>query len=161
MLAICLLHFVSHYIFLGVIRVRIKCIAIAKSSLFFLYRNAKEIPFYYFRNTKLCKTRKNTCEFHLYCWDHVCKVNEWCLLHCFHHKFMVSTKIKVHDYCSTKCKKFSTCGRFWMARLKIFTLSRTLVIKDRRRHLRFFKNIITLKQKTTFPIDTIKLCFTC
>ena len=22
---------------------------------------------------------KNTREFHLYCWDHVCKVNEWCL----------------------------------------------------------------------------------
>ena len=22
---------------------------------------------------------KNTCEYHLYCWNHVCKVNEWCL----------------------------------------------------------------------------------
>ena len=35
-------------------RVRIKCIAITKCDQFFNYRNAKEISFYYFRDTKLC-----------------------------------------------------------------------------------------------------------
>ena len=30
-------------------------------------------------------------EFHLYCWDHICKVNEWCLVDCFHREFRVST----------------------------------------------------------------------
>ena len=36
-------------------------------------------------------TKKNTSEFHLFCWDHVCKINEWC----FHHKFWDSTQIMV------------------------------------------------------------------
>ena len=30
---------------------------------------------------------KLTCEFYLYCWNHVCKVNEWCLVDRFHKKF--------------------------------------------------------------------------
>ena len=57
-------------------RVQIKCIAIAKCDLFFHYRNAKEISFYYFRDTKLCAKHEKTSEFHLYCWDHVWKVSE-------------------------------------------------------------------------------------
>ena len=36
------------------LRVRIKRIEIAKCDLFFHYCNAKEISFYYFRDTKLC-----------------------------------------------------------------------------------------------------------
>ena len=28
---------------------------------------------------------------HLYCLDHVCKVNEWCLVGCFHREFRIST----------------------------------------------------------------------
>ena len=64
--------------------------------------NAKEISFYYFRDTKLCAKHECVCffffsltlklftlvfpafrltrEFHLYCWNHVFKVNEWCWL---------------------------------------------------------------------------------
>ena len=30
-----------------------------------------------------------TCEFHLYYLYHVCKVNKWCLVDCFHHKLSV------------------------------------------------------------------------
>lgn len=36
------------------VKVRIKCIAIAKCDLFSHYRDAKVISFYYFRDTKLC-----------------------------------------------------------------------------------------------------------
>ena len=59
----------------------------------------------------LCAKHEKTCEFHSYCWDHVCQVNEWCLVECFHHKFRVSTQIMVHNYCITKYKMFSTCDR--------------------------------------------------
>ena len=34
------------------------------------YGDAKRIPLYYFCNTKLCA--KHKCEFHSYCWNHVC-----------------------------------------------------------------------------------------
>ena len=47
---------------------------------------------------RLCKTWKNTCEFHLYCWDLVCKVNE-CLIYCFRCKLRVYTEIIVCDHC--------------------------------------------------------------
>ena len=49
-----------------------------------------------------------------------CKVNEWCLVDCFHCIFRVSTQIMVHDYCSMKCKKFSACARPLMAPGAIF-----------------------------------------
>ena len=105
-------------------RVQIKCIAIAKCDLFFHYCNAKEISFYYFCDTKLCTehthTKKNIREFHLYCWDHVCKVNGWCLVDCFHCGFKVSIQLMVRDYCIAKCKKFSTCSRLVMALWAIF-----------------------------------------
>ena len=68
-------------------------IAIAKCDLFFSYCHAKEISFYYFRDIKLCAKHEKACEFHLYCSDHVCKVNEWCLVDCFHRKFRVSTQL--------------------------------------------------------------------
>ena len=29
--------------------------------------------------------------FHLYCWDHVSKVNEWCLIDCFLYKWYAIT----------------------------------------------------------------------
>ena len=51
----------------------------------------------FLRYNTLCKTRKNTREFHLHCWDDVCKVNEWCLVDCFHCEVRVSTQIMVHD----------------------------------------------------------------
>ena len=44
-------------------------------SLFFIIAmpNKTHLVIFAIQNTK------NTREFHLYCWDHVCKVNEWCL----------------------------------------------------------------------------------
>ena len=63
----------------------------------------------------LCKTRKNALEFHLYCWDHVRKVNEWCLVDCFCCEFRVFTQVMVRDYCIAKCKKFSACSRLLVA----------------------------------------------
>ena len=35
----------------------------------------KKSHFTFLRYKTLCKIRKNRLEFHLYCWDHVCKVN--------------------------------------------------------------------------------------
>ena len=70
------------------------------------------------RNLK--KTWKNTCAFHLYCSDHVRKVNEWCLVDCFHSRCRVLTQIMVHNYCIAKCKKFSACGKLLMALHTIF-----------------------------------------
>ena len=61
-----------------------------------------------------------TCEFHLYCWDHVCKVNEWCLVDCFHREFRVSTQIKVCDYYTPKYKHFCACGGLLMVLQAIF-----------------------------------------
>ena len=80
----------------------------------------------------LQNTKKNTCELNLYCWDHVCEVNEWCLIDCFHRKFTAPNQIMVHDYCIAKCKKLSAYGGYLMAprdifsQFKIFTLIRTL-----------------------------------
>ena len=72
-----------------------------------LYRDVKEISFYYFCDTKLCAKHGKTREFDLSCWDHVCKVNEWCLVNCFHGEFRVSTQIMVRDHCIAKWKIFS------------------------------------------------------
>ena len=48
------------------------------------------------------------------------KLNEWCLVDYFHHKFRVFTQIIVHKYCITKFKKFSTYGRFFNSILEHF-----------------------------------------
>ena len=80
-------------------KVRIKRIVIAKCDVFFYYRDAKEILFCYFRDTKHCAKHEKTREFPLYWWDHVCKVNEWSLVDCFHREFRVSTQIMAHHYC--------------------------------------------------------------
>ena len=61
------------------------------------YCNTKEITFsqfYYncYLHKTLLKTQTNLHEFHLYCCNHVCKVNEWCLVYCFHSQFSVSTQ---------------------------------------------------------------------
>ena len=66
----------------------------------------------------LLLSQYKTCEFH--CWDHVCKVNEWCLVDCFFCKFSISTQIMVCDYCSAKCKKFAACGRLLIDLCTIF-----------------------------------------
>ena len=54
----------------------------------------------------LCKTQINTHEFHLYCWNHVCKLNKQRLVDCFHQKFRCYTQITVHNYCIAICKEF-------------------------------------------------------
>ena len=43
------------------------------------------------------QNKKKTCEFHLYFWDHVCQLNELCLVDCFHCKFRISSSIMVRD----------------------------------------------------------------
>ena len=92
-------------------RVQIKSIAItmAKCNLSFQYRDAKESSFNYFRDTKLCPKHKKPHVNSVY-WDHLCKVNKWCLVDYFHREFMVSIQIMSRDYCIAKCKKFSACG---------------------------------------------------
>ena len=97
-------HFFFFFFFQN--RVQIKHIMVVKRNLFFYYCDVKEISFYYFQNTKLCvKHKKNTCEFYLFCWDHNCKLNEWCLIDCFHFKFRVSTQIMVHNLLYRKMQK--------------------------------------------------------
>ena len=64
-----------HFAVVFLLRVRIKRIAIAKCNLFFHYRHAKEISFYYFRDTNFVQNSKKR-KFHLYCWDYVRKVND-------------------------------------------------------------------------------------
>ena len=49
-----------------------------------------------------CKTRKNTREFHLYCWDMFVR----CLVDCFHREFRVSTQIMVRVTASQNAKSF-------------------------------------------------------
>ena len=87
-------------------------------SFFPLLQRNLILPFSWYKT--LCKTWKNLHEFHLYCWDHVRKVNQWCLVECFYHKIRVSTKKIVCDYYITKCKMFSTCGGYLMALWVIF-----------------------------------------
>ena len=85
-----------------------------------IYFSITAIPNKSLCNTKLCaKHEKNTREFHLYCWDHVCKVNESCLVDCFHSEFRVSTQIMVRGYYIAKCKK-SACDGLLMALWAIF-----------------------------------------
>ena len=81
----------------------------------------------------LCKTRKNTREFHLHSWHHVFKINEWFLVNCFHREFRISTQIMVHDYCIAKLQKFldlrrvfNSPLRHFFSRFKTFSLIRTL-----------------------------------
>ena len=75
----------------------------------------KKSHFTIFAKQSFVQNTKNTREFHLYCWDHVCKVNEWSLVDCFHREFKVSTQIMVRDYCIAKCKRFSACDELLMA----------------------------------------------
>ena len=75
-------------------RVSVKRIEIAKCDLCYHYCDAKEIPFYYFGDTNFLAKHeeKKKREFHLYCWDHIFKINEWCLVDCFRRKFKLSLK---------------------------------------------------------------------
>ena len=96
---------------------------------FFHYCDVKETSFYYFCNTKLCaKYKKKTCEFYLFCWNHVSKVSEWCLVDSFHFEFMNSTQIMVHGYYMAKCKKLSACSRLLMVFLTFFLWFRLYMV---------------------------------
>ena len=84
----------------------------SQKTIFWHYRDATEISFYYFHDTKLCaKHEKNKCEFHLHGWDHYYKVTEQCLVDWFHREFRGSTWIILRDYCIAKCKMFSAHGK--------------------------------------------------
>ena len=80
-------------------RVQIKHIANVKCNQFFHYRDAKEISFYYFCDARLYAKQKK-----IHMSSIICKVNEWCLVDCFHCKFRVS--IQIHNNCIAKCKMF-------------------------------------------------------
>ena len=101
-------------------RFQSKCIVIVNCDLFFHYCNAKEISLYYIvvmqnvlQNMNLFVTA------HLYWWDDVFKVNEWCLIDCFHCKCRVSTQVMVLHF---PLKKFSSCSRLLKALSTIFFL---------------------------------------
>ena len=47
----------------------------------------KKSHFTVFATQTFEQNTKNTCEFNLHCWDHVCKVSEWCLVDCFNREF--------------------------------------------------------------------------
>ena len=47
----------------------------------------KESHFTVFAKQTFAQNTKNTCEFNLHCWDHSCKVSEWCLVDCFNREF--------------------------------------------------------------------------
>ena len=66
----------------------------------------KKLILLFSRCKTFCKPRENTYELHLYCWDHVYKVNEWCLVDCFHRECGVSTQV-ILRHCIAKYKKFS------------------------------------------------------
>ena len=85
-------------------------------SIFPLSQCQRNVILLFLRYKTLCKTRKNTCEFHLYCWDHVCKVNKWCFVDCF------------VDFCIGKCKTFSTCGRLLMCLQVIFFVIQNIYV---------------------------------
>ena len=88
--------------------------------IYSLLRCQRNLILQFSRYKTLYKTWKNKYEFYLHCWDHVCKANEWRSFDCFHHKFRVSTKTMVCDYCITKCKKCSTRDRLLMIIWLIF-----------------------------------------
>ena len=84
--------------------------------IFFIITMPKKSHFTWYKTLNKTGTRK----FHLYCWDHVCKVHEWCLFDSSHIQFRISTQKTVHNYCIAKCKTFSTCSRLLMAFRAVF-----------------------------------------
>ena len=84
----------------NILRVVHKHIAIMKCNLFFHYCDSKEILFYYFCSTKLCAKHKKSHEFDLCCWDHVCQVNEQCLVDCFLQEYVKQKKKKKNSFTS-------------------------------------------------------------
>ena len=98
------------------LKVRIESIVIAKCDHFSHFTMPKKSHFTWYKTLNKTGTRK----FHLYCWDHVCKVHEWCLFDSSHIQFWISTQKTVHNYCFAKCKTFSTCSRLLMAFRAVF-----------------------------------------
>ena len=94
-------------------RVYIKYIIITKCNLFSIIAMPKKSHFTIFVIQNFVQNMKKH-EFYLYCWDRVCKVNEWSLVDCFCHGFWVSIQIMVCNYCITY-KKLTTCSRLLMA----------------------------------------------
>ena len=99
-------------------RFQSKCIVIVNCDLFFHYCNAKEISLYYIVVMQNVLQNMNLFVIaHLYWWDDVFKVNEWCLIDCFRCKCRVSTQVMVLHF---PLKKFSSCSRLLKALSTIF-----------------------------------------
>ena len=107
--------------------------------LFSHYCGFKEISFYYFLDNKFCEfhVKKNKAKQNkkhvnsIYCLDHVCKTNEWCLVDCCHGEIRVSTQ-KWYVVIASQNANSSACDGLLMVlqaiflRFKIFTLIRFL-----------------------------------
>ena len=135
-----------------------------RSIFFSIIVMPKKSHFIFSQYKTLFKTRIKTREFHLNCWDHVCKVNEWCLVYCFYRKFRVSTRTMVRDYCIAKWKTFSTCGGHLMAHWAIFFVIQNIYINSNPAKHHHFKKVSRYKfQFHTIPIigDTWRCTVFC
>ena len=92
-----------------------------RNAIYFSIIAMPKSHFIFFAIQNFVQNAKKPLEFQLFCWDHTCKDNDWCLVDCFHCEFRISTQIMVHDYSITKCKTFSTCIMFLMAFRVIFS----------------------------------------
>ena len=101
-------------------------------SVFPLSQCQRNLILLFSRYKPLCESRKNIWTQLRSCF----KVNEWCLVDCFHREFRVSTQItsKYAIIASQNKKKFSACGGLSMALRTIFSHSK---------YLRWFKPCIS------------------
>ena len=137
-------------------------VRIAKCNLFFHYRDAKENLILLFSQYKtLCKTWKNTLEYHLYCWCLVCKVNWWCLIDCFHRQFRISTQIMVFDHCKGLLMTF-WANFLWFKIFTLISISRMFVfIKYSKSELVTFcvaESVFSVLKKFVFDFFDRKIC---
>ena len=87
-----------------------KRIAITKCDIFFIIAIPKKSDFAIFAIQNFVQNTKKQTWISFMFWDHISKVNEWCLVDCFHHEFRLSIQIMVYDDFIAKCKRFFVCG---------------------------------------------------
>ena len=92
-----------------------------------------------------CKTHTKKHEFHLYCWNHVCKVNDWCLVYCFNHKFRVSAqKLQNFPHLVNFSESF---GPFFL--FKVLALIQTLIYNIKYKVLFYFVYLVNQTRTET------------
>ena len=111
---------------------------ISKYNLLFYYCDAKEISFYYLHYTKFVQNmKKQVNSTYIVGIIFVRYINEWCLVDCFHHRFVASTQIIVCNWFSDVfrgyrkatlgCNGYMTLGAIFL-QFKIFTIIWTLLL---------------------------------